>query len=432
MIAKSKVIQDDRGLLKKQVEWVDVPKPEFVYIPQENARCAKAEVYVKEGDHVLLGQLIGQRKGPFFEQNIHSTVSGTVVGFEKHGYRNGKQVTCIKIQNDFKDEKDPDIYERSDEEIAKLSTEEITELVQKASMVGLGGSSFPTYIKFQTKDKINTIVINGVECEPYLSADQRLMEEKTEELLKGCVILQQAFHTSDVRICVKAKHAELIAHLRKAIEGFGVEGIVVSEMDNYYPQGWEVETIEKATGIRLNTGELPAKRGIIDFNVASVVGIYMAVKFHQPVYERYLAIMGDACEKQVAMRVRVGTLISELLPYAGKLSEEPKAMILGGPMMGSAITNEDCVVSKTITSILLLLEKPVEENPCIRCGSCVLSCPAHLQPVLIMNAVKSMDKDMIKALNPLACVECGLCTYSCTSGIRVTDYIRRAKLFARL
>ena len=432
MIAKSRIIQDNRGLNGMNVASLELKAPEFVYLPLQNSRCPKAESLVKEGDKVLLGQKIGVRHAAWFDQNIHATVSGVVVGIEKHGYRNGKIVEAIKIKNDFKDELDPSIVEKSDEEIAKLSREEITELVKDCSMVGLGGSSFPTFVKFQTKDPINTILINGIECEPYLNADQRLMAEKTEMLIKGLHLLQQAFGTKDIRVCVKAKHAELCAQLKEAFEKDG-QGIILAEMDNFYPQGWEVAMIEKATGIRLASGELPAKRGIIDFNVTSVIGIYLAVKYHQPVYERYMAIQGDGIKNPSNVRVRIGTLLSEVIAQCGGYTDDSnKVLILGGPMMGSAIPTDDTICTKTITSLLVFNEKPVEENPCIRCGSCVLSCPAYLEPVSIMNAVKAVNKEGVKSLHPERCIECGLCTYSCTSGIRVTDYVRRAKIIAKL
>jgi electron transport complex protein RnfC len=432
MIAKSKLIQDNRGLLSVELANIELKAPEFVYLALENARCPKAEALVKAGDRVLLGQKIGVRHGPFFDQNIHATVSGTVVGLEKHGYRNGKVVNTIKIQNDFKDEKDPSIVERSDEEVAKLSREEIAEIVKDKSMVGLGGSSFPTYIKFQTKDPINTILINGVECEPYLNADQRLMEGEVDKLIKGMHLLQQAFGTKDCRICVKEKHAELIEELKVAFEEDGGD-LVVAPMQNFYPQGWEVAMIETATGIRLAPGELPAKKGIIDFNAASVVGIYDAVKYNMPVYERYLSVQGDGIVTPANCKLRIGTLLSEVIAQCGGYKgDDKKVLILGGPMMGSAIPTDDTILSKTITSILVLNEHPVEEHPCVRCGSCVLSCPTGLEPVNIMNAVKAVNKEAIKALQPLRCIECGLCTYSCTSGIRVTDYVRRAKIIAKL
>ena len=341
MIAKSRIIQDNRGLNGMNVASLELKAPEFVYLPLQNSRCPKAESLVKEGDKVLLGQKIGVRHAAWFDQNIHATVSGVVVGIEKHGYRNGKIVEAIKIKNDFKDELDPSIVEKSDEEIAKLSREEITELVKDCSMVGLGGSSFPTFVKFQTKDPINTILINGIECEPYLNADQRLMAEKTEMLVKGLHLLQQAFGTKDIRVCVKAKHAELCAQLKEAFEKDG-QGIVLAEMDNFYPQGWEVAMIEKATGIRLASGELPAKRGIIDFNVTSVIGIYMAVKYHQPVYERYMAIQGDGIKNPSNVRVRIGTLLSEVIAQCGGYTDDSnKVLILGGPMMGSAIPTDE-------------------------------------------------------------------------------------------
>ena len=196
----------------------------------------------------------------------------------------------------------------------------------------------------------------------------------------------------------------------KEYEGSGIELCCVG---NYYPQGWEVEMIKNATGIELKPGELPSNRGIINFNVSTMVGIYKAIKYNMPVIKRDITVTGDGINSPKNFRVRVGTSIKDLIPLCGgyKNPEKEKVFILGGPMMGASIPSDDCIITKTVTSIIVLDKTEYHEEPCVRCGSCVLSCPTHLEPVQIMNAVKALDKERIKMLNPLRCIECGLCTY---------------------
>ena len=432
MIAKTKVIPNIVNL-PKDLETIKVLDPEYVYIATDNARCPKSDVYIQEGDEVKLYQEIGMRHGPFFDQPIHATVSGTFVGYETHCYRNGKPIKFIKIKNDFKDTPAESAKERTDEEIKALSKDDMTKIIANMSNVGLGGSSFPTAVKFQTKDKIEHILINAIECEPYLNADHRAMLEVPDQIIAGLHYIMQAFECNDCIICIKKKYHDLYDAYTKVLEN--EPNIRVQKLENYYPQGWEVAMIKECLGIKLKTGELPAKRGIINFNISTVIGIYKAIKLNQPVIERDITVNGDGIKQPMNFRVRVGTPIRPLIDkYCGGYvdPEKPKVFILGGPMMGASEPSDDCVVSKTVTSCLVLNERKYVEEPCVRCGSCVYSCPVGLEPVQIMNAVKVMDKERIKALNPLRCIECGLCTYSCTSKIKVTDFVRRAKVFAKL
>ena len=431
MIAKTRHIEDTKRLLGSlpAVRYVD---PEFVYLPITNARCPSGELFIKEGDHVNACQKIGLRHGPFFEQPIHATCSGTFIGIEKHYHRNGKLVDFIKIKNDFKDTFDESAKKRTPEEIAKLTKEDITEIVKNCALVGLGGSSFPTYIKFQTDKKIDTILINAIECEPYITADHRLMLEYPYRVINGIQYAMQAFNCKKAYICIKSKYKDLKEVYSQLLKE--VEGIELCCVGNYYPQGWEVEMIKNATGIQLNPGELPSNRGIIDFNVSTIVGLYKAVKYNIPVIKRFISITGDGINFPKNFRVRVGTSIRDLIPLVEgyKNPDKEKVFILGGPMMGASVPSDDCIITKTVTSILVFDKHDEKEEPCVRCGSCVLSCPVHLEPVQIMNAVKAADKERIKKLNPLKCIECGLCAYSCTSKIQVTDFIRKAKIFAKL
>ena len=432
MIAKTRHIEDSLklvGLLPTE-RYTD---PEFLYLATANARCPKADLFIKEGDHVNSCQVIGMRHGPFFEQPIHATCSGTFIGLEKHYHRNGKLTDFIKIQNDHKDTLDPSVHTRTPEEIEKLTKEEMTEILKNCALVGLGGSSFPTYIKFQTEKKIDLIMVNGIECEPYINSDHRIMMEYPYRIINGLKYVMKAFNCKRALICIKSKYKDIKMTYEQVLKEFEGSGIELCCVKNYYPQGWEVAMIKEATGIQLNPGELPANRGILNFNVSTIVGVYKAIKYNMPVIKRNITITGDGIKSPKNFRVRVGTSIKELLPLCeGYKNDGDKVFILGGPMMGASIPSDDCIITKTVTSIIVLNKQEFKEEPCVRCGSCVLSCPVHLEPVQIMNAVKSLDKERIKKLNPLKCIECGLCTYSCTSKIQVTDYVRRAKIFAKL
>lgn len=433
MIAKTTLIKDTKKLVGS-LPAIRYTEPKYLYLAMANARCPKAELFIKEGDHVNSCQVIGMRQGPFFEQPIHATCSGTYLGLEKHYHRNGKLTDFIKIENDFKDTLDPSVHQRSPEEIAALTKEEMTQIIKDCAMVGLGGSSFPTYIKFQTNKPINTILINGIECEPYITADHRLMLEFPYRIMDGIKYVMQAFNCKHAKICIKSKYHDIKEVYQQVIKEYEGSGIELCLVGNYYPQGWEVEMIKNATGIQLKPGELPSNQGIINFNVSTMVGIYKAIKYNMPVIKRFVTITGDGIKFPKNFRVRVGTPIKDLIPLCGgyRNPEKEKVFILGGPMMGASVPSDDCIITKTVTSIIILDKTNYVEEPCVRCGSCVLSCPVHLEPVQIMNAVKAIDKERIKKLNPLKCIECGLCTYSCTSKIQVTDYVRKAKLFAKL
>lgn len=427
MIKKTKEIQDIRKLTKSlpALRYVD---PEFVYIAITNARCSTADVYVKPGDYVKIGTVMGVRHGGYFEQNIHSTVSGEVVGIEKKFHRNGKKIDFIKVRNDKKNIFDESIRKRTDDEIKALTKDDMTQIIKDCSLVGLGGSSFPTYIKFQVKDPIDTILVNGIECEPYLSSDHRLMMEFPDRIMRGIGYAMQAFGAKKAYICIKSKYQDIYDVLSAVKTRYPQLNIEIARIGNYYPQGWEINMIKDTLGITIPSGILPSKYGIMNFNVSTIVGLYRAIKYNMPVYKRYFTVTGDGIKYAQNFRVRIGTSISELLSLCdGYTEKKNKLFIMGGPMMGASLVSDDAVVTKTCTSVIILDYEERESEPCVRCASCVYSCPVGLAPVQIMNAFKAGDAEEAKSLGVLKCIECGLCSYTCTSHIHVTDFMRKAK-----
>ncbi len=429
MIKKSRQVRDYK-LLDKTLPTLRYVNPEEVFIHLQNNRCKTYDIFVKEGDHVLLGEVIGMRHGGFFEQPVHATVSGTVGKISKKFHRTGRKVDTVHIKNDFLDTMHESVVDRSIEEIEKLTQDEIVEIVKEKGLVGLGGSGFPTYIKLATKEKIDTVVINAVECEPYLSSDYRMILEHPGEILEGLKYIMQALNAKKGLIAIKSKKTPLYQILSQLLNTrYKDLNVEVAKLGNHYPQGWEVEVFKWALGIEIPHGQLPMKYGVIGFNVTTAYGIHSAIRHNLPVYERHFTVNGDAVKFPQNIRVRVGTSVKKLIEISDGYDTLQKEVIvvMGGPMMGTSTVSDDVIVSKTTTSVLIFKNVEYKEEPCVRCGSCVYSCPAHLEPVQIMNAVKRNDKDVMKGLEAFKCIECGLCTYVCTSKIHVTDYIRKAK-----
>lgn len=431
MIAKTKHIPDGKTELKKLpiTECLDA---EFLYYPVTSQRCPEGETCVIGGQYVKIGEVIGTRKGAFFEQNMHATVSGEVMGFEKHVDQSGKPVDCLIVKNDMKHDIHPSIKERTDEEIDALEREDIIKIIKDAGLVGLGGGAFPSYIKLETKDPIKVVVANGVECEPMLISDYGLMMEKPKEVIQGLIYAMKASGAPKGVIAIKKKYKELYESLMFARGEFCPYDIDVVRVGNHYPQGWEIETIKNAVGITIPQGELLSKYGVINFNVSTLSSIYNAVKKGLPVLERYITLSGDGVKNRT-FRARIGTMMTNLIEKAGGYvdPDTEKVLILGGPMMGVNVTRDDIVMTHTTTSLIVQNNVLTKEEPCIRCASCVYSCPVSIQPVMIMNAYKTRNKDALKALEVNKCIECGLCSYVCPSKIHLTEYMRLGKRLAK-
>jgi electron transport complex protein RnfC len=431
MIARTRFLPDGKKELKKIpiINYLDAP---YLYYPITNQRCPEGETCVIGGQFVKVGEVIGTRKASFFEQPIHSTVSGEVVGYEKHFDQSGKKVDCLIVKNDFKYEVFEDISIRSDAEISKLSKEQLIDIMKKAGLVGLGGSAFPTYVKFETKDKIHTVIANGVECEPKLISDYGLMLNRTDEVIQGLIYAMQTAGAIKGIIAVKKQYKELKEKLEFSLKAYTSYDIEVSCVGNYYPQGWENKVIKEVLDIDIKHGTRLSQYGLLNFNVSTLSSIFHAVKNGLPVLERLITISGDGIEN-MNFQARIGTLISDLVTLTGGYVEpnKKKVLILGGPMMGVNISEDDVVMTHTTTSLIVNNVEQEEEEPCVRCASCIYSCPVQLKPVQIMNALLLKDEELLKALNVDHCIECGLCSYVCPSKIPLTDHMKTSKIMLK-
>lgn len=428
MITRSRKVSDYKQLTKElpTLRYVD---PEYVYINLTDKRCKEYTLNAKKGDHVKLGEILGERQAKFFSQPIYSTVSGVIEGIEEKIDASGLRVECVKIKNDFKDTYHEDITDRPDSVIRNMSKKEIVDIIKEKGIVGLGGSGFPSYVKLDTDKEIHTVVINAVECEPYLSSDYHLIKDQPEDIFRGLTYIMQASGATKGVIAVKKTKTELIEVLEREISRFNEWNIQIAKLDDYYPQGWENATFEKAIGVKVPVGTLPMDMGILGYNVSTCASIYEAVKHNLPITKRHLTVNGDAVKFPQNIRVRVGTSVRELIKLSDGYSEDADKVevIIGGPMMGVSVEEDDVVVTPTTTSVLVFHSVDHKEEPCVRCGSCVFSCPVDIQPVSIMNAVKRDDTVSLKQLEADKCIECGLCAYVCTSKIHVTDYVRKGK-----
>lgn len=375
-------------------------KPKKVYIPLSS----NTTVLVKTDDYVCKGDIIARKRGNL-KVPLHSSVSGYIKGFKEKQVCNGKFVKCIIIENDFLERVSKKV--EVVKQINEYSKEEFIAKIRDAGIVGLGGGGFPTHLKYE--GKINTLIINAVECEPFITSDQILIKEKCEEILEAIDAVLTINDISEGIIAVNKTNTEVIDILNTYIGTYIKIKLVL--VPNVYPIGWERSLIKYIK--KVNYNKIPIEKGIAVNNVSTMFAIYEALKYSKPLIERVLTINNDEVKN---LLVRIGTPINELI-------KNKNILIAGGPMMGGLI-NDSLVVSPELTGILSLNIPAEEENPCIRCGKCVEVCPAKLSPVLIM---ENLDSENLKEFRPQNCVECGLCSYICPAKINVREYVKKAK-----
>ncbi len=409
--------------------------PDMAYISLCQHRGKPAIPVVQKGDKVKVGTLIAKADGDF-SANIHSSVSGEVIKIEnmlnEYGYP--QPMIAVKVIGDEWDES----IDCSDTVITEITKDksEILSAIQNAGIIGLSGSGFPTSLKLNVPENkhIDTIIINGIECEPYFTTDDRVMQEKAEQVVIGARILNKIFGIQHAVIAIDENKPKAIKILQKITSGYVGVNVVVCKTK--YPQGSEKQLIKAVTNREVPPGCLPADVGCLVQNVGTVFAIYEAVQKNKPLIECIVVVSGGMVKKPTNIIVRIGTPFSFILQQEKIDYTSAEKIIIGGPLMGKSGVCLDAPVSKTSSGILLmgknsLVQETNEE--CIRCGRCVSVCPMGLQPYLITSAVKDDNLAKIKNLNILSCLECGCCTYECPAKIRVTDYCRlgKAKLLAQ-
>ncbi|MBE9468472.1 MAG: electron transport complex subunit RsxC [Bacteroidetes bacterium] len=406
-----------------------LPLPKTVTIPISQHIGAPAKLLVKKGDKVKVGQKIAE-SGGFVSANIHSSVSGTVSKIDKIFDASGYKKPCVII-NVEGDEWEENIDKSKDlKKDISLSAEEILKKVSEAGIVGLGGATFPSHVKLSIPKgkKAEVLILNGVECEPYLTADHRLMLEKTDEILVGIKILMKALNVDKAFIGIENNKPDAINRFNKFVENY--DGIQVVPLKMKYPQGGEKQLIKAVAKREVPSGALPIDVGAVVHNVGTAFAVYEAIQKNKPLFERVVTVTGKSVKNPLNLLVRVGTPTINLIEAAGGIPENTGKIVSGGPMMGKALVNTDVPITKGSSGVLLFEEKESKRQDvqnCIRCGKCVSVCPMGLEPYLLMNMVESKMWEELEKNNVLDCIECGSCMFTCPSQRPLLDYIRLGK-----
>ncbi len=410
--------------LTKDVKTVRLPDCDMHIFPMRQHIGAPLKALVQIGDRVTVGQKIADST-EFVSAPVHSSVSGTVIDIKPYFHDSGTMVDAIFVKNDK-------LYTVSDDvrpkDYTKMTKEEIISVIHEAGIVGMGGAGFPTHIKLMPKTKVDHVIINAAECEPFITSDHRNMIERPGMVITGLRIAMKALGLGEGYIGVELNKKDCIASL-EAAEEYGSD-IHIIGLKTKYPQGAEKQLIRAVTGRRVPAGGLPADAGVIVINTATAAAIADAFVNGMPAIEKNVTVSGDAVVNPSNFRARTGVPVSFLIEQAGGFRATPEKVISGGPMMGITQYNIDYSVTKTTSSVLALIKAPETynaDNPCIRCGRCVDHCPMRLMPFKLSEAAKRSDAETAQQYNILECIECGLCSYICPANRNLLQFIRMIK-----
>lgn len=405
------------------------PITEKVYIPVTQHLGAPSSVVVKKGDFVKVGTLIAKADS-FICANVHSSVSGTVEKIDQmidvSGYR--KSTIVIKVEGDQWEES----IDRSTNLVRnfQMESKEIIQRIKDSGIVGLGGATFPTHVKYMVPEgkKAKYLVINAVECEPYLTADHVIMLEKAEEIIIGIKILMKALGSEKTMVGIENNKPDAIAKMQEVASNYS--NIEIYPLKVKYPQGAEKQLIKALTGREVPSSKLPIEVGCVVNNVGTALAVYEAVQKNKPLIERVVTVSGKSVKKPSNLLVRIGTPCYLLIDHAGGTPEDTGKIISGGPMMGKALSTAELPVTKGTSGILLMTEKESkrkESSMCIRCAKCIDVCPMGLEPFLLQMFVENIRFEDAENNKIMDCIECGSCQYTCPANRELLDYIRVGK-----
>lgn len=418
---------DDKKELTRKKAFETIPAPATVVIPMLMHSGTPCQPLVAKGNKVKLGQKIGESNAPV-SAPIHASVSGTVTAVEPRLHPNGNMVMSVVIENDYNDTLHESVKPHGS--VESLSSDELIKIIREAGIVGLGGAAFPTHVKIQSGlGKVDTLIINGAECEPYLTSGHRSMLERPEEIIGGIRVLMKIYRLDSAVLAIESNKLDAVRVLEKALPQKS-SPIKIKVLKTKYPQGAEKQIIYAVTKREVPPGQLPAAVGCAVFNLDTCAAIHNAVTTGMPLITRGVTVSGNAIANPKNIICRIGTSLSELAAAAGGFKEEPFKLIMGGPMMGLALTDIELPVIKNTNGFLAFsqFEDIYSDNPtCIRCGRCVKACPMNLMPLyMYMYYEKDMISELEK-LNVTDCIECGACSFTCPGRLFLTQTFRVAK-----
>ncbi len=389
-----------------------MPIPDVVKISMSQHIGAPCKPLVKKGDYVKVGQLLGDTDA-FVSAPIHASVSGTVTGIEEQRSANGGMETLVVIE--------PDKLQAVSEDVKPPVVEDLAgfvKAVRASGCVGLGGASFPSHIKFNPKniDEVHTLIVNGAECEPFITSDHRLMLEETDDLIAGAQLLMQYIGLDQGYIAIEENKPDAIAHLDEVLAAKGIDNIKTFKLQARYPKGAERVLIYEITGQTMNAGELPADKGVILSNVTTIAFVGQYFRTGMPLIQKRMTVDGDAVAQPKNVMAPIGTLVQDVIAFCGGYRQEPRKILMGGPMMGRAIFSDAMPIVKNNNAILAFSKEQAEieqETACINCGRCHRACPFKLIPTALADAYERRDAQALSDLKVMQCMECGSCSYIC-------------------
>lgn len=415
---------------KKATESLAIEKanePKVVVIPMQQHIGAPCEPIVQVGDEVKIGQKIGEAKG-FVSVPVHSSVSGKVIAVEPRLYSGGTAVPCIVIESDMLNTISDEVVPKGD--LAALSPEDIKNIIKEAGIVGMGGATFPTHVKLSPPpDKnVDTVILNGAECEPYLTSDHRLMLEHPEDVVFGLQAFMKTLGVKKGYIGIETNKPDALEKVFEAAKG--IEDIEVVALKTKYPQGAEKQLIHACTNREVPSGGLPADAGVVVNNVGTAAAVAKAIKTGMPLIERIVTVTGAGVNNPKNLLVKIGTSFRDIIEQCGGFKGNVGKVIAGGPMMGITQFSVDIPAIKGTSGILVLSEEEArlpEPSNCIKCGKCVEACPINLMPVNISAYSLAGMYEQAETLNAMDCIECGSCSFVCPAKRPLVDSIRVSK-----